>query len=267
MQIANLNYKAHTAIYVAKKKLDRGSRSLSYLFAALTQELTSLEGKVLFTLKRFFTAPGQQCLDFHLGIRQRYFSLISLFFVFNVLYFIFTPLTDFNLSLREQFGQLHSDLIVPIIKDYLTEHNISLQDMNTKYALVSSSTAKSTIIVSVPFFAFFVWLINPYKRYFLQDHVMYALNTYAFILIVPTLFVLMAKGINLAVGETVIGIKSLLPVNLIWLLYFLWSSQKTLYQEKAWVSLIKLPILLIGLLASHFIFRFIQFWLTWWQVT
>lgn len=250
-----------------EKKLDQESRSLGHLLSALTQELTSLDGKILFTLKQFFSAPGQQCLDFHLGTRQRYFSLISLFFIFNVLYFFFTPLTDFSLSLREQFGQLHSGLIVPIIESYLNEHNITIKEMNAKYALVSSSTAKSTIILSVPFFALFVWLINPYKRYYLQDHVMYALNAYAFILIVPTLLVLVSKSVNFIAGEAIASVKTLGPVFLIWLFYFLWSSQKRVYQESAWRSLAKMPLLLIALFASHFIFRFIQFWLTWWQVT
>lgn len=248
-----------------EKKLDPKQRSLSYLFGQLAEELTSVDGRLFTSLKSFLVKPGQQCLDFHLGIRKKYISLFSLFFIFNLIYFLYSPVTDFNLSLREQRGQPYASLINPLIENYISESRITYEKLIDKYALVSATVAKSIIIVSVPFFAMLVWLINFNRSRYLQDHVIFALHIYCFIMLWPVMLKLFFAGLawfmpDLPARQLYFNV---LPVGI---LAFLWFSQKNTYQSNWLVTSLLLPPLLIALLISHFVYRFIQFWLSWIQI-
>ncbi|NJN41577.1 MAG: DUF3667 domain-containing protein [Flammeovirgaceae bacterium] len=60
--------------------------------------------KNLFTL---LVRPGKQCKDFIYGARKRWMPPFSIFLLINLMYFIFTPLSDLDLSLEEQLLQDH----------------------------------------------------------------------------------------------------------------------------------------------------------------
>jgi len=250
-----------------ERKLDPEHRTVSHLFGELTKELTSVDGKLIFTLKSFFLKPGQQCRDFHLGKRKKYLSLFSLFFIFNLLFFISTPLSDFSLSLYEQRAQAHSPLINSVIDEYLKDNQLEFKDVAERYALVSATVAKSIIILSVPFLALFVWLINARRGYFIQDHIIFSLNIYCFVMIWPMFITTLFNSINRFFETALIPSGSLSLGLSVGLALFIWFSQKNCYQtSKLVTTLVTIP-LFIAVLVSNLIYRYIQFWLTWIQVT
>lgn len=247
--------------------LDDNNRSIKFLAETLTSEMTSLDGKLFSTLKLFFFKPGQQVRDFHLGIRKRYFSLISLFFIFNLLYFVISPMTDFNLSLREQLGQPYAELIRPSIENKTDLTSEDFKNIEARYNNLSATVAKSLIILSVPILAIFIALLNYNRRYYLQDHVLFSLNLYAFIIIWPIIckYGLLAFAYLLFLDKMPWSIYSTMLTS--GLLCFTWLAQKNAYDCSKLEASLKLIPLIALLLVSHIIYRYIQFWLTWWQLS
>lgn len=254
--------------YCGEKVLDPEQRSLKHLFGMFTEELTSLNGKFVYTLTAFFLNPGQQCYDFHRGARKKYLSLFTVFFLFNIIYFLNAPLSDFSLSLNEQMGQLYSAWIKPSIEAYQKENQLSFEDIASQYRLVSMPIAKSIIIVSVPFLAFFIWILNPSKDYYAQDHFMFSLNIYAFILIFPAALKLFFTGLVYIFGDLIGNyFQAYLKIILAGFLYFLWRSHRMAYQSSRLRTTLLIVPIIIAVFASHMIYRFIQFWATWVQLT
>ncbi|TQV70992.1 DUF3667 domain-containing protein [Aliikangiella marina] len=249
-----------------EQKLDAEQRSLLVLVSHLVEELTSVDGKLFKTIKYFFIKPGFLCREFRRGARKPYLSPITLFFIFNLIYFFSAPLSDFNLSLKEQYLQPHAALIVPTIEAYLVDHQISEEELAEKYNKVSPTIAKSTVIISIPFLAFLVWLINIDRRYFAQDHFIFSLNIYSFILIWPTLLKLISNSLDWLLSVAIFS-----DHYFYWLqaglLIYLWLSQKNFYETQWVITSLKTVLLIIAVFVSHFMYRFIQFWLTWSQIT
>ncbi len=54
--------------HCGERVLDPEQRSLKFLLGMFAEEITSVNGKLALTLRRFYTMPGQHYLGFHLGI-------------------------------------------------------------------------------------------------------------------------------------------------------------------------------------------------------
>jgi hypothetical protein len=249
-----------------EQKLNKNTRSLAFISEAFVSEITSLDSKIFMTLKNFFFKPGKQVHDFHLGRRKKYFSLISLFFIFNLIYFLSSPMTDFNLSLVEQLHQPYQALIQPEVEKIAKFKSPEFKTVQLKYDAMSDTIAKSVIIISVPLFALLLPLINFQKNYYLQDHIMFALNIYAFILIWPILCKYFFNFIFWIIPASSMLREQYLTILLIGVMSFIWCSQKNAYSCSKLEATIKLIPLMALLFISHMMYRFLQFWLTWWQI-
>jgi hypothetical protein len=250
-----------------EQMLDKETRSIGYLSEAFVSEISSLDSKILTTIKLFFLRPGKQVQDFHLGIRKSYFSLISLFFLFNLLFFLNNTMTDFSLSLAEQLHQPYSSIIKPAVEKSEKINNIEFKRLQTKYDAMSETIAKSIIIVSVPLFAIFIAGLNYKRDYYLQDHIMFALNIYAFVLIWPILFRFTLNLISWLIPLPSILRENYFTILALGVVTFIWFAQKNAYACSKLEASLKLIPLLLLLFISHMMYRFVQFWLTWWQIS
>jgi len=252
--------------YCGEQRLDNQTRSIAYISGAFVTEVTSLDSKILNTIKLFFLYPGKQVRDFHLGIRKRHFSLISLFFIFNLLYFLNSSMTDFNLSLVEQLHQPYSAFITPTVEQTANIESNTFEILKAKYDAMSKTIAKSLIIISVPLFALLLPIINYKRDYYLQDHVMFALNAYAFILIWPIICRYAISFIVWLLPFFSVLTDHYFNILLLGEVIFLWFAQKNAYACSKLEASVKIIPLVLLLFASHMMYRYVQFWLTWWQI-
>lgn len=253
--------------FCGERVLDPEQRSLKFLVSMFAEEVTSVNGKLWLTLKNFFTNPGQQCLDFHLGIRKKYLSFFTLFFLFNIAYFFFSRLSDFNLSLEEQLSQFYAPLIEPTIKSYLTLEGTSLEELNNRYSQISELVAKSIIFISVPFLALLIWPLNSKRGYYLQDHVIFSLNIYCFVMIFPIILQAVFIFFEWLLGDLMGNyFKFYVQTLFAEFIIFLWASHKKTYRTRNWHTAILLVPMLFAFFVSHMAYRFVQFWVTWLQL-
>jgi Protein of unknown function (DUF3667) len=249
-----------------EKRFDPEQRKISILFAHLIESLVQVDGKFFRTLRYFFTKPGFLAYEHWRGVRKPYMTPVAFFLIINVIYFLFSPLTDFAIPLSNQAIQPYSQWVAPTIDSYISQNTTTFEQLAVRYDALSGAIAKSLVILSLPFFIPFIWLVNPSRKYYLLDHSVSALYLYSFVLVWPMIITsLMTAFFALASGW-----KS--PQGLILLLlltpYYIYAVlfQSFMYRNKWWVCLIKGFIITIGIIISHFIYRFIQFWIVWWQI-
>lgn len=251
-----------------ERRLDPDQRRLRVLFGQLFEEVTSLDSKLGRTVRAFFLKPGFLSREHYRGARKRYMRPLTLFLLFNLLYFLRAPITDFALPLDNQEMQPYGAWIKGVIDAYLAETGKTFEDVAARYDAVTSIVAKSIVILSVPFLVPFVWAVNPDRRYHLIDHSVFAIHFYSFVLVWPLLFALVAGAVYRLGGPFVIQNQIVTLLILFGpLLAYLTLAQKGMYGDPLWRAALKALAMFAGFVLSHFMYRLIQFWLVWWQVT
>ena len=105
--------------------VERGDRSVAALLRNLPRGFNFLENKVLRTLKLMFTMPGQLSLNIMNGIRVPFVKPITIFFIANVLYFLFPVFNTYNSQLRTQMHFLpHSDFAAAMVEKKIADENM-----------------------------------------------------------------------------------------------------------------------------------------------
>ena len=100
--------------HCGEQQLDPELRSLSHMAKDLVEDLTSVDGKLKVTLQNLLLRPGQLDYNYHIGKRNPYLKLITLFLLINVFFVSFAPITDFYLTF---YDQLNAQFYSPMLKE------------------------------------------------------------------------------------------------------------------------------------------------------
>lgn len=93
------------------------------------------------------------------------------------------------------------------------------------------------LFVYMPLFAFFMWLFNLNRRKFYFDSGIFTLHFFSFMLIIITIYNILAYVFDTWVGYNGLGI--LLPVMLLYTLFYFFRANRIFYAEKRWIANIK----------------------------
>ena len=250
-----------------EQKLTPELRSVSYIISHIISDLTSLDGKVWKTALTVMTRPGQLEKDFSVGRRVGYMKPITLFFLFNVLFVMFSTGTDFYVSFYDQLHHqpFYSKWLEPHALSYIASQNIELVTFAAYYDQLVKALARSMIILQVPFFTVFVSLIFYNKKYYAGDYFTYSLNAHGWLLI----WMLLLQGLSGLISFFVQAhYPDFSPTVILFpliiggfSLYFLMAARR-MFDLSWWQCIWRLPILFSAFLISHMIFRFLQFFIT-----
>lgn len=250
-----------------ERVFDVKQRKISVLFAHLIESLFNLNGKLICSFRFFISKPGFLAYEHWRGVRQPYMTPVAFFVLVNIIYFIFSPISDFALPLSSQAMQPYSAWIQPVIENYLATNEVGFEEMALRYDTLSGAMAKSLVILSVPFLIPFIYLANPTRKYYLLDHSVSGLYIYAFVLFWPMVLGSATNIFYKVANDWTIPNGLLLFILLF--SYYVYCSffQLFMYRDPYWACLIKGLVITIGIAISHFIYRYLQFCIVWWQVT
>ena len=204
--------------------------------------------------------PGLLSLEYREGRRRRYLSPISLFLLGNLLFFLAPPLSDFQLSLTEQYQlQPYSAWIAQWVDAYLAVSARTFEDVADAYRLRVVELAKLMVIVHVPLLAAGTMLIAVDKRLFFADHVVVGLHYFAFLMIYLILVSVVLGLLYLAIPfQWPIGPYVAPVAILVQFLYVPAMLRKAL--GVSWLrALVSTPLFIFALLIAHFTYRLVQF--------
>lgn len=240
-----------------QKRIEPEERRFGWFVAQAVREVTMLEGRTLRSVGRLAFRPGSLDRDWLAGRRRVNVAPLSLFLLANLIYFFHPPLSDLNLSLAEQMGQVHEGVAWPLVSARLEARGISFTEYAALYNQQAASLAKLMVILHVPALAAVLMALHFRRRLFYVDHVAVALHSWAFILLhgMATPFLL-----TLVVRATGVGSPAAFQLSMaVIVIVFFWQQLRVAYGQPGWLAAAKLPLLLVGFAASHFLFRFVQF--------
>ena len=204
-----------------QRRFADSDRRLSHLVGAAFHELTSLDGRLLRSLRVLLFRPGLLSREYIDGRRARYYSPIGLFVLASVLYFFAPALSDFNLAFVDQVpgriglqaldpaaplsparrerlehggGQLHSGLTAPFVDRVLArkqaeDASYDLRRLADDYDRRAGDVGKTLMIVHVPVIALALAVVYWRRRWYFAEHFVVALHVFTFLLLFVQLVV------------------------------------------------------------------------------
>jgi hypothetical protein len=243
-------------------QLNEKHRSVRYILGELLESFTSLENRFIKSLASFFISPGELTRNYSIGKRIEYMKPITFFLLINLLYVLFTPMTDFNVSFYDQLNsQTYSHFIKPIVMQLIDVQGLDYKDVSKHYQQVTAVLSRSLIIISAPLFAMFIAIIYRRQNYYFADHLIFSIYIYAWVMVwiiaaqLPTnLLVFVANTIQPDLISEMIYF-DLLFLGII--VYILLASRKA-YQINWIGAFLRLPLAVTALVLSHKLYRLVQ---------
>ncbi|MFY0628036.1 MAG: DUF3667 domain-containing protein [Reichenbachiella sp.] len=241
-------------------------KTIKYIMGQLLSALYFVDSKFIRSIKYFLFFPGKLSRAFIEGKRVDYISPISLFFILNICYFLFNSASDLNLSLTDQISlQEYSPWAKELVKERLTQNDLTFQEYSIAYNTESSSLSKTLIILNIPVLTLFVVLLNIRRNYYFLDHFIYATHLMTFILFCFTFLFPIIWYLISAIGNTIMvnfddlyGAYFSIPISIIYIIYVFISFRKAFAANIVHGAIASI-VLAIGFLAMNLSYRFVLF--------
>jgi hypothetical protein len=226
------------------------------------------------SLKLVILKPGFLSKEYADGRRVNYIRPLQLFFILNVIYFLFPLLQLFNTSLRTQmFLRTHSPIVRVLIDKKIRTEGYSLQGYELMYNERSTALAKMLIIVFVFLAALPFSAIYRKRNRFFNDHITLSVELASFNLAMNAIFLsLFLMATNKIIHLTHSGWEKYLDDNTLTIifiltnLYFLFSAGRTFYNQRGFRLIFKVVLGLMGLFVALEVYRIILFLVTYYTL-
>lgn len=249
--------------------VERRDKSVGAFFRQQFDRLTFNENKLLRTLKLMFAQPGQLSLNIMNGIRVPFIKPVSIFFLANLLYFLFPVFSTYNSQLRTQMHFLpHSDFAAEMVRTKIANENMTMSDFTLRYQQQSSNISKLLLVVFAILVAVPLMLLNYHQHYYYRDHLLvsFEYNSLSILvcqLAIPWFLIFLEKVFSLTalvefffndvVISVVIGGLSLLVFFII---------EKRVYNQPKRAALLRASLMVLSLFICLQIYRGILFLVT-----
>lgn len=157
------------------------------------ESVISFDGRVIRSMKALLLEPGKLTREFMRGSRIPYVVPLQLFFMLNVVYFVWSAKVHSPMFETQVTVQIRQPIYGPIarrlVRDDIRAHGDTTLAARTVYTRefnrLESTQARSLIVTMAPILAIFTALITlggPRRRPLVQ-HVVFSLHTLAFFLV------------------------------------------------------------------------------------
>jgi hypothetical protein len=215
--------------------------------------------------------PGFLSKNLADGRRQPFMKPVSMFFVGNLIYFLFPVFQTFNTSFSAQLNtQFYSTAAREIVRQKMIRENVGEAEVKEKYNAKSATYSKLLLVLFVPMIAIVFGILNFKRSRYFADHILMALEFMCFLIFYCSLFYgylllgvhktfqLLDVNLDPFANENIFT----LPVILILLLYFLYRSQRTFYEQKIHWAVLKSILVIFAFSFLLDAYRFILFHVT-----
>ncbi len=227
--------------------------------------ITFADNKFVKTLWLVLKRPGFLSKEFAEGRRVMYLRPLSLFFVLNLIYFLFPVIQLFNASLYTQLLTPFRNFYTHWIANKMVALEIkSIDSFTLVYNEKTLGLAKLLVMVfvflaSLPLNAFY----RKRNRYFI-DHVGFMVELACFNLFVNALLLTLMVRIFHLGGY--LNELTLTAIFVITNLYFLLRASAVFYQERSWKLIAKSVVMILILKVALELYRALLFVITMWTL-
>jgi DNA-directed RNA polymerase subunit RPC12/RpoP len=244
-----------------ERVLTKADRSFQKLATQIFSALTLADNKFASTLWLMVKNPGFISKEFTEGRTVKYMRPISIFFVLNLVYFLFPTIQLFNASLNTQMRAPYAGFIREIIvQKMMSTHILNVDSFSIVYDQKSTALAKLLVMVFVIIASLPLNFIYKKRNRYFNDHFGYCIELACFNLVINTLLLKMLIFV-LGIGHYVDDF-ALTSIFIVTNLYFLVRSGSTFYNQKGWQLFLKSVIMILFLKVALEVYRAILFFLT-----
>lgn len=246
--------------HCGEKVLTPTDRSFKAFINTILIAITFADSTVFKTLREVIVHPGHISREFVEGRRVKYLRPLSLFFVLNLIYFLFPVIQLFNASLNTQLLAPFAGWYKGIIAAKMVHRNLDLNSFSMLYNLKTTGLAKMLVMVFVFFASLPLNVIYRKKNRFFTDHIDYMVELACFNLFVNAI-VLTLVTLLFRLG----GYLNEFSLTIIFIctnLYFLVRSGFIFYRERGWRLALKSILMLAFLKIALEIYRAVLFFIT-----
>lgn len=238
----------------------------------ISNVLTFADNKFLKTLWMIIRHPGLLSKEYAEGRRVNYIRPLQLFFVLNLIYFLFPLLQLFNTSLHIQmYLRTHSPLVRSMVYSKVGRDALALEGYSLMYNQRSTGLAKLLIIVFVILASIPMMVIYKKRNRYFTDHVTLAVELTSYNLAMNAIFLsLFLMILNKVLHWTHSGWEKYLDdftLTIIFVLtntYFLFKAGRTFYGQTGKKLIFKVILGLLGLFIALELYRLTLFLITFW---
>lgn len=251
-----------------------GEHSLKHFFGDILNALTFLDTKFLRTLKLMIARPGAMSYQYVNGKRVPFIKPMSMFFIANLVYFMFPLFNSLNSSLTNQMYHLpHSEIVQDMVAHEITLAKTDLKSYEVAYNQHSTNMAKMVLFLMVLYFSLPLALVNYNRKLFYYDHLMICLELFSLIVLiifvaVPWLIYLICSLASLAGANIWVVLNDSVSSWYLGaiLLYLLYWIEREAYRKSALGSLGRAAILVAFFVVVLQLYRASLFFITFWTM-
>ncbi len=248
-----------------EKVLLPSDRSFKAFLNSIFLALTLADSRFVKGLWLMISRPGFLSKEFAEGRKVKYIKPISVFFLLNLVYFLFPVIQLFNASLRTQINSFQGRFAAQAAAAKMSKLGFTdITSFSILYDQKTAGLAKMLVIVFVVVASLPLNLIYRSKNRYFTDHVGLSMELVCLNLLINALLLTLVVNIfrlGAYVDETVLTI-IFVSTNL----YFLIRSGRIFYDERG-IALVLKSILMIGFLKVALeVYRAILFYVTLWAM-
>lgn len=257
-----------------EKVIEPKDRSFKNFIANSLTALTLADNRFLKTLWLTVKNPGFLSKEYANGRRVNYLRPLQVFFVLNLVYFLFPTLQLFNSRLQTQMYYLfHSPIVRALVNQRLTDEHLSLQGFELIYNQQTTMLAKLLIVIFVWIASVPLALIFRKKNRYFTDHVALSIELACFNIFVNAislsgiLFVLskIFRWSGTTFGDY-LNDDTLTVIFIATNLYFIYRAARTFYGQTGKMLILKSILGIVGLFLALEVYKLLLFFVTFYSI-
>jgi hypothetical protein len=257
-----------------EKLIEPKDRSMRTFLSNILLFVSFADSRFLKTLWLTIKNPGFLSKEYADGRRIKYLRPLQLFFILNLIYFLFPVLQLFNSSLRTQMYYLfHSSMVREMVVKHVVSEGISLDGYSLMYDAKTTGLAKLLMVGFVLLASLPMSLIFMKKNRYYTDHVVLSVELACFNMFVNAIFLsvllLVLSKIFHWSGSGLGGYLNDTTLTVIFIstnLYFIYRAARTFYQQKGNRLIAKSLLAIIGLFIALEAYKLLLFFVTFYAV-
>jgi len=257
-----------------EKVLDARDRKSTTSLRTVLMATTIGDNRFIKSLRLTILNPGFLSREYVDGRRVPYMRPLQMFFILNVIYFLFPVLQLFNPSLKTQIRYLaHAEIARSIIAHKLVAEKISMIGLELMYNDKTNRLAKLLVVLFIALAALPLSVIFRRRNRLFSDHIALAIELSSFNLAINAIgmyIVLMLMNTLFHWGKLTWGVYlNDLTITIIFVLtnlYFIFRAAQNFYNQKGKRLVIKAFLGVIGLFLALEAYKFLLFFITLWSL-
>jgi hypothetical protein len=281
MTQAHHNCKSCGNVFIGKycnvcgeKVIEAKDRQLKTFLGSVVIATTIVDNKFLKSLWLTISNPGFLSREYVDGRRVNYMRPLQMFFILNLVYFLFPILQMFNSSLYTQLNVLpHARIARRVVIEKIAKEGLSEAGFQLMYDEKTTNLAKLLIVIFVLIAALPLSLIFARRNRYFTDHLALSVELTSFNIAVNAIgLTVLLWLLNVILRWTGGGLErylneiTLTVIVALTNLYFIFGAAKTFYLRRGKRHIIGAFAGIFGLFLALEAYRFILFFVTVWAL-